>query len=96
MDYQQPPSVIVVTSVEKHDVREEEIERVSRLLCRADGCNPDADMRCRIDASGMTATCNAIAMSYPSYLEWNRYREQASSLLRELFSPATFEERFWK
>jgi hypothetical protein len=85
MDYQKPPE-IVITHTERHDVREEMIEHVARLLCRAAGCDPDADTRCGIDPNNPSVmTCNAVGMSYPSSLGWNRYRANAESLLGKIF-----------
>lgn len=87
MDYQEPPQ-IVITHVERHDVREETIEHVARLLCAADGCDPDHDMRCSLPKSGeWTVTCDTVSLSYPMYLGWNSYRGKAEKLLGQLFGP---------
>ena len=85
MDYQEPPQ-IVVTHTEHHDVKAEMVEYVARLLCRADGCNPESDLRCGPpDLNSNSVTCNAVGWPYPSYLGWNKYRPQAEKLLVQIF-----------
>ena len=37
MDFQQPPAVVEVKTTERHDIKEETIEHVARLLARAEG-----------------------------------------------------------
>jgi hypothetical protein len=87
VDFQQPPAVVEVKTTERHDIKEETIEHVARLLARAEGVDPDADMRYslpRLDS--MTVTCDAVGMQYPTSLAWNNYRRQAEKLLRDLFA----------
>jgi len=82
-----PQSTIEIHQTERHDIREEEIERVARLLCRADGCDPEADLRCSKWKPGdTTITCNTVGMAYPPYLGWNAYRDRAETLLKQLFA----------
>jgi hypothetical protein len=87
MDVQNPPE-INITIHEHHDVKGELVEYVARLLCRANGCDPDADMRCSADpGQGNTVSCLAINWPYPAYLGWNKYREPAEKLLAQIFGP---------
>ena len=77
---------ITITTNEHHAVKEEVVEYVARLLCRADGCNPDADMRCSsVELGSSVVTCNLIGLPYPEYLAWNKYREPAQALLGCIF-----------
>jgi hypothetical protein len=90
------PPAIVITHTETHNVREEAIERVARQLCEADGCDPNADIRCgppmaKLDGDSLVVPnvvfCNLLGMSYPSNLAWNAYRDKAEALLKEAFKP---------
>jgi hypothetical protein len=87
-DVQSPPGIVILHAEERHDLREETIEHAARLLCRADGCDPDADARCGSSpGSRGVVNCDAVGIPYPEYLGWWRYREQAVALLRQLFAP---------
>lgn len=81
-----PAIEITITKTEKHNVREEAIERVARQLCLADGCNPDDDIRCGpIRLNEQTVLCNSVGMTYPSNLRWNAYREKAIQAIKQAF-----------
>jgi hypothetical protein len=88
-DIQSPPGIVILCMEELHaHLREETIEHAARLLCRADGCDPDADARCSPSpGSRDVVNCNAIRIPYPEYLGWYRYRGRAVALLRQLFAP---------
>lgn len=77
MDVQPPPAIIETVTTERHDVREEVIEHVARLLCKADGKNPDEDVR--MVNGGM----QTVHLLHPA--RWNSYRLQAEDMLRALF-----------
>ncbi len=85
------PPAIIITHVERHDLRDEVLNHVARLLCEADGCDLASDIRCgdvdgKISATTpMTITCNAVAMPYPTYMRWYTYRDKAEKLLRDIF-----------
>lgn len=86
MDYQNPPE-IVITTTEHHQIQEEVIEHVARLLARADGADPDGNIQCGEPRPGETVvTCTLMALPYPSDRVWNRYRPQAEKLLRDIFA----------
>jgi hypothetical protein len=74
-----PPVIIETVTTERHDIKEEVIEHVARLLCRADGKNPDEDIRL---VNGGFQTVN---IPYPMNMRWNVYREQAVDKLRTIF-----------
>lgn len=77
----QPPAIIETVTTERHDIREEVIEHVARLLCRADGKNPDEDIR----MGNVMTSMQTVNIPYPAYLRWNSYREPALEKLRALF-----------
>jgi hypothetical protein len=81
MDSQSPPMIIETVTTERHDIREEVIEHVARLLCRADGKNPDEDVRLVNGGTGF----QTVHIPFPANLRWNAYREQAVERLRSLF-----------
>lgn len=85
MDYQQPPAIIIVTTVERRDVRAETIEHVARLLCRADGCNPDDNIQCGPPSITSYTTCTLLNLPYPTDRRWYAYREKAEALLKSIF-----------
>lgn len=71
--------IVEIQKNEKHDVRAEVIEQVARLLCKADGKDPDHDWR-----DGGTNFL-IVAVDYPGNLEWSRYKSKAEERLNELF-----------
>jgi hypothetical protein len=78
-----PPAIIEIQKApERHNIREELIEHVARLLCRADNRDPDVDTR----VSG--STFNTVYLPYPTNLTWYGYRERAESTIRDIFSAA--------
>jgi hypothetical protein len=82
MDAQQPPTIIEIpVPSEKHDLKKELIEHVARLLCRADGKNPDQDIRASEDGTRFLA----LHLPYPDNLQWSRYRDKAEARLKEIF-----------
>jgi hypothetical protein len=79
--------IVVQAPVEKHDVREEIVEHVARLLARADGFDPDEDLRCRStggDSSAIvgsqTLFCDLNVFPRP---RWQKYRDRAIDLIRK-------------
>lgn len=83
MDAQQPPAIIEIQKTERHDVRQEAIERVARQLCEADGKDCDADIRC--SQSGMMTNCLTNFIQFPADRVWYAYRDKAEAVLREAF-----------
>jgi hypothetical protein len=79
MDAQAPPMIVEIQTTVKHDLKAELIEHVARLLCRADGKDPDHDWRMG------DGTMLSVAVPYPDNLEWARYKSKAEERLRELF-----------
>lgn len=79
MDAQEPPMIVEIQKTERHDIKAEVVEYVARLLCRADGKNPDQDWR---QGDGVMLS---VAVPYPANLTWYAYREKAEARLRELF-----------
>jgi hypothetical protein len=77
-----PPIIIETVITERHDVREEVIEHVARLLCRADGKSPDGDIRVQ---ANMVFT---VHIPYPMNQPWYAYRDKAIEKLSNLFAPA--------
>ena len=74
--------IIETVTTERHDIREEVIEHVARLLCRADGKNPDRDIRqSDADVNGLSYF-NTVYISPPANLLWNAYRDRAIEALR--------------
>jgi hypothetical protein len=84
MDAGNPPE-IVIQHVERHNIREEEIERVARLLARADGKDPDEDTSC-VTVEGMEYK-NCFIFTHEIPRMWHRYRDQAEKLLAQIFAP---------
>lgn len=74
-----PPAIIEIKTTERRDIRAEVIEHVARIMCRADGCEPDADIRSVGDAF------RTVHIPYPENRGWFRYRDQAITKLQELF-----------
>jgi hypothetical protein len=82
-----PVEIVVQAPVEKHDVREEIVEHVARLLARADGFDPDEDLRCHL-TGGETSTivgsqtlfCDLNVFPRP---RWQEYRDRATDLIRK-------------
>ena len=107
MDYQAPPEApaIVITHMERHPIKEEVIEQVARLLCRADGCDPDGDSRCGLQnfstsntmivPNYVVTTCYLSGGSYyGGYPNWNLYRAPAEKMLSDLFTK-TIDDSVW-
>jgi hypothetical protein len=80
MDANNPPVIIETVTTERHDIREEVIEHVARLLCRADGKNPDGDVR---HQGSMMLTVNT---PYPMNQPWYAYRDKAAEKLGSIFA----------
>jgi hypothetical protein len=80
MDANQPAIIVEIIETERHDIKEEVIERVARLLCRADRKNPDEDIRL------VDGVFQAVNIPYPANLRWNSYREQALEHLQKIFA----------
>lgn len=74
-----PPVIIETVTTERHDVREEVIEHVARLLCRADGKSPDGDIR------NQGNVMLPVNIPYPMNRTWYSYRDAAIVKLRSLF-----------
>lgn len=79
MDANNPPVIIETVTTERHDIREEVVEHVARLLCRAAGKNPDEDVRM------VNGGFNTVHLPYPSNLRWTAYRAEATEKLKALF-----------
>lgn len=80
------PAIIEIHKTERHNIHDEVIEQVARVLCRADGCNPDGDIQCADPSPGsMTTTCTLMALPYPSDRRWNAYRGKAETLIKNIF-----------
>lgn len=79
MDASAPPEIIEIKTTERHDIRAEIIEKVARLLCRADGNNPDNDIR--MTGGGF----QTVHIPEPKNREWYRYRDAAITRLEALF-----------
>lgn len=78
MDINNPPEIII-QHIEKHDIREEEIERVARLLSRQAGEDPDHDDKCSENS--------CLLIGGPPYWHWHKYRDPAEKLLAQIFGP---------
>lgn len=84
IDAPEPPQIVIVQT-ERHNIREEAIERVARQLALADGKNPDQDQRCSWQgnpALGGSATCTLEVYAKPL---WEAYRDRAEKMLKETF-----------
>jgi hypothetical protein len=82
MDSASPPAIVEIVTTEHHDIREEVIEQVARLLARQAGQDPDADDRCL--QSGMMMNCT---LEFGRKPHWTVFRDQAERRLREMFKP---------
>jgi hypothetical protein len=83
MDYQSPPEIVIAIPAEHHNVAEEVVEHVARLIARAEGVDPDHDDRCGTPTGGSSyVTCDLSMIAKPA---WARYRERAETMLRNLF-----------
>lgn len=78
MDVEKPVIIETVTTT-RHDIRAEVIEHVARLLCRADGKDPDRDVR--ISPEG---NMYSVHITGPTGL-WTQYRGKAEERLRGIF-----------
>jgi hypothetical protein len=71
------PTIVIEQPAQKYDVREVAVEQIARLLCRADGIDPDADWR--IQGSTM------LTVADPTPQMWRRYRDKAVAALEAAF-----------
>lgn len=76
-----PPVIVEIVTTERHDLKEEVIEQVARLLCRADGKEPDDDIRL------VGGNFQTVHIPFPANRRWNQYREAAVARLQQLFGP---------
>lgn len=74
-----PPVIIEIKRTERHDIKAEVTEYVARLLCRAAGEEPDADVRYGDNVM------HTVHLPYPMNLRWYKYREAAIEQLQNLF-----------
>ena len=80
------PVEIVIQKTERHDVRQQAIERVARQLAAADGKDPDGNIQCgEPSAQSMTVTCTLLALPYPRGMVWYAYRDKAEKMLKDAF-----------
>jgi hypothetical protein len=65
MDYQSSPEIVIAAPADHHNIAEEVVEHVARLLARADGVDPNHDDRC--SDGGTTTTCTLQTYAIPAW-----------------------------